>query len=664
MITFLQSKKIQVYIIAILCVIININTISNQYALDDEMVIKKNMFVQKGFAGIPEILSNDAYRSYFNYEGADNTNLYGGRFRPLSIVSFAIEQNLFGDVLGTQYLEEIEKLKNMEQTANNSIDIETQRAIVKKLDNDIETQTLKLAPIRHILQIAYYTLCCLLLYWFIGLALPNNKSLPFVAALLFAVHPIHTEVVANLKSRDEIFSLSFILLTCIFYIKFFQHNKSKFAWLAILSYILAFLSKEYAFTLFFLLPLYHFLTYKSSFFTIIKSNWFLGFALTTILLLGIRFIITNGTKTEITDVLNAPYLYAQANEVLPSKIVTWLKYLQLLFFPVHLSCDYSYNTFPYVSFTNTVVIASLVIWLCIVVYTVYAIIKKKFIAFALASFLLFFLLINNLFFEVGATMGERLIFHSSAAFCGIIAWVITKFLYYNTSKVIKSSVLVFTGVIVVISGYKTWLRNTDWKNNFTLFTNDVQNNVESAMLNSNVGSQYFSQALLPYDGKVMTTQDSITVKPLLETSLRYSAKAIRIYPRHVNSHINIALTYWYLNQFDSAVAHWKIASQLFNGRNQTLVKHANLLLNKGLSFGNQKNYTDAIRMMESASMIDPYNPFIWNNLGGAYFMNGNFKLAIIAFSKALQLNPNLQDARNGLNTANYQLSLKKPVTGN
>jgi tetratricopeptide (TPR) repeat protein len=659
MTTFVRGKKIQIFIIAILCMLININTISNEYALDDEMVIKKNMFVHKGFAGILEILSNDAYRSYLNYEGANNTNLAGGRFRPLSIVSFAIEQNLFGKVLGKRYLEEKEKLKELEQTANNTNDIETQRALVKKLDKDIDIQTLKLAPIRHIFQILYYTLCCLLLYWFISLALPNNKWLPFVAAILFVVHPIHTEVVANIKSRDEVFSLSFILLTCIFYVKFFQHNKNKFAWLAILFYILAFLSKEYAFTLIFLLPLYHFLSYKTSFFTILKSNWFLSFALITILLLGIRYIITNSTKTEITDVLNDPYLYAQTNEVLPSKIVTWLKYLQLLFLPTHLSCDYSFNTFPYVSYRNTTVIASLVIWLGIVAYNVYAIMKRKFIAFALSSFLLFFLLINNLFFDIGATMGERLIFHSSAAFCGILAWVITKLLSCNTSKVVKASVVVIISIIVLISSYKTWLRNTDWKNNFTLFTKDVQTNKESAMLNSNAGSQYFSQAILPYDGKVMTTQDSIEAKPFLQTSLKYSAKAIHIYPRHVNSHTNIALTYWYLNQYDSAVAHWKIACQLFNGRNQTLAKQATLLLNKGLDFGTQKNYTNAIKMIESASIIDPYNPSIWNNLGGAYFMNGNLQLATIAFTKALQLNPNLQDARNGLNTANYQLSLKK-----
>jgi len=30
------------------------------------------------------------------------------------------------------------------------------------------------------------------------------QHLPFIAALLFAVHPVHTEIVANIKGRDEI----------------------------------------------------------------------------------------------------------------------------------------------------------------------------------------------------------------------------------------------------------------------------------------------------------------------------------------------------------------------------------------------------------------------------------------------------------------------------
>ncbi len=44
---------------------------------------------------------------------------------------------------------------------------------------------------------------------------PDVKNIPvaFVAALIFAVHPVHTEVVANIKGRDELLAGIFFLLS-------------------------------------------------------------------------------------------------------------------------------------------------------------------------------------------------------------------------------------------------------------------------------------------------------------------------------------------------------------------------------------------------------------------------------------------------------------------
>lgn len=71
-------KKNYVSILLLLIVVVlNINTLSNQYALDDEMVITKNMAVQQGFAGIPTIMTTDAYKSFLEVLGS-NSPLTGG----------------------------------------------------------------------------------------------------------------------------------------------------------------------------------------------------------------------------------------------------------------------------------------------------------------------------------------------------------------------------------------------------------------------------------------------------------------------------------------------------------------------------------------------------------------------------------------------------------
>ena len=48
-----------------------------------------------GFGGIGKILTRDAYDSFYT-QGNAAQQFSGGRYRPLSIITFAIEQQLFG----------------------------------------------------------------------------------------------------------------------------------------------------------------------------------------------------------------------------------------------------------------------------------------------------------------------------------------------------------------------------------------------------------------------------------------------------------------------------------------------------------------------------------------------------------------------------------------
>lgn len=63
------------------------------YVLDDTIVLDENKFVAKGFSGIWDILSKESFTGYF---GEQKNLVAGARYRPLSIVSFAIEQQILG----------------------------------------------------------------------------------------------------------------------------------------------------------------------------------------------------------------------------------------------------------------------------------------------------------------------------------------------------------------------------------------------------------------------------------------------------------------------------------------------------------------------------------------------------------------------------------------
>ena len=82
-------------VIILLGLIFNLTSLYNEYALDDGIIIHQNDHVIKGISGIKGIMTKDAYESFYRRMNATD-QLAGGRYRPLSVVSFAIEQEFIG----------------------------------------------------------------------------------------------------------------------------------------------------------------------------------------------------------------------------------------------------------------------------------------------------------------------------------------------------------------------------------------------------------------------------------------------------------------------------------------------------------------------------------------------------------------------------------------
>ena len=89
------NEKIAMVIIGIIGFTFYITSINGEYALDDGIIIHQNDHVIKGVRGIKDILTKDAYESFYRRMCATD-QLAGGRYRPLSVVSFALEQEFIG----------------------------------------------------------------------------------------------------------------------------------------------------------------------------------------------------------------------------------------------------------------------------------------------------------------------------------------------------------------------------------------------------------------------------------------------------------------------------------------------------------------------------------------------------------------------------------------
>ncbi|HEY1039017.1 MAG TPA: hypothetical protein VGF30_06400, partial [Bacteroidia bacterium] len=425
------SAKIAYIVLGIVGFIFYINTVQNEFALDDGIIIHKNEYVMKGSKGIKDILTHDAYYSFYRQMNAED-QLAGGRYRPLSVVSFAIEQNFIGTFRnGRTDANSWDINKNNVQDPGEDVNEDG-------LYNENDALTRGCA-LRHFNNMLFYVLSVLVLFGFLkNYLFKNNWDLAFLTALIFCIHPLHTEVVANMKSRDEIFSFLFIILTLIYTFKALEQKTVKHIILAGFMYFLALLSKEYAFTLIILIPMmiyifrpelinfkdiklwavfgiffvmalamymikskglpgYQYIPFvfgliiivafqkdfKNKTFTALFGSLTIAF----LMYLSMRFIsVTLKPAVPDTEVLNNPYLFATKSETYATKIYVLLKYMKLLFIPHPLSSDYSFNTIVYRNFGSWDTLLSIALYTGLAITTFFLFIKRHVLAFGLIFF--------------------------------------------------------------------------------------------------------------------------------------------------------------------------------------------------------------------------------------------------------------------------------------
>jgi protein O-mannosyl-transferase len=607
---------------AILLVVIGLicfgNTFYNEYALDDDVIIIKNQFVQQGVKGIPAIMSSDALASFYNQYGGEQ-QLSGGRYRPLSIVTFAIEQ----------------------QFLDTTIEADAQLLTGKKTVHP----SAKITHERHGVNVVLYILSVLLLLYFLrNFIFKEQPLIPFIACLLFLIHPIHTEVVANIKSRDEIFSFLFFMLTFIQAFRYYETKHKKDLYWALFFYLLAFLSKEYAITILVLLPMLFYIVKKDSLSkSIARVIPFLAVAVGYIILRSL--IIGTGSNTENQDLLNNPFLYATNIERLATKIEILDRYLWLLIHPTVLSSDYSYNTIPYVDFSNGMVWLSLVILIGMVVAAIVLFRKRNILSFALAFYLLHLFLVSNLVFDLGATMGERLIYHSSLGFVLIIAIGINCLLQKINQPVVKQTILV-AGCLAIVywCAANDIRRNAQWKNNATLYMTDVKAVPNSVFSNGNAG-----EAMINASEKAKSRAIQLQ---MLDSAIFYLKRALAIHDKFVNGYLNLGYAYVLKGDYDKAKENWDIAKSIFP-TNPFLAQYYSIVgsaySNKGIELLKSAQPHDGVILFEKAVACEPDNIDFLNNLGmGYYFVDKLPEKARQQWEKSLRIKPANKVALDGM----------------
>ena len=629
-----QTFRTIQWCIVILSMLIYANTLNFEHALDDDIVIFNNIFTVKGLKGIPDLINKDSFHGFFKKK---KNLVSGGRYRPLSIISFAIENEFFGK---------------------------------KKKDGTY----LYNAQVGHFFNLIFYGLCCLLLIKTLKLFFHEdsikNHCIILASSLFFAMHPLHSEVVANIKGRDEIFTLGFALSAL--YLMFKYNGALRFALISATLLFLSLLSKENGITFLAIIPL-SFIVFKqwSIRKSLIKCWPLLVFAF---FYLWLRYLVIGLSQPSgYCEILNNPFCGINDSDKYATILYTWLKYWGLLLFPIDLTHDYYPNQIPILNWTAPIVLISLAINLLAIFGGIYGLIKRHFYGYALAFYWISFSIVSNLLFNVGTFMNERFLFISSIGFCLLLAQT----LWYLIEKGINSEkkVNLFILVSILISGlygFKSHQRSYAWKDNLTLFKTDVKTSSNSIKCNTSYGGKLTEYA--------ETIKNKSKKTKLIREAIGHLNKSIELYPKRTH------ITSW--NLLGKAYAHlkdWKssrrafitclkinpnypeakenlrfIAQETEREKDFSTALKLNLDLAKtmpnkddywnkaGQIYGQEFNKIDsALFYLQKSYNFNPKNASTIENIGVANSIIGNYPKALSFFLKALALKP--KDSRLHLN---------------
>ncbi|HJT17538.1 MAG TPA: glycosyltransferase family 39 protein [Thermoanaerobaculia bacterium] len=620
----------------------------NRYALDDDLVIVSNIAVQRGIAGIPEIFANDSYAGFFE---TFNTapQLAGGRYRPLALTTFAIEQSLFGKTYGDEY----RRLTDVIQRSD-------------LLETTIRDANLAIAPLRHGVSIALYLISMVLLLLLLERhILPDQPLIAFATTLLFTLHPIHTEVVANIKSRDEILSLLFIVCCLLFAFRFEEKRRTLDFALSLLSLALALLSKEYAVMMPIVLVVAIVVVRKRPPMEVAR-RWVPAMAAVIVAYAAIRFAaagLTARTALVDRDLINDPFLPlrfgAVAGDILATKIAILMHYLRLLVVPYPLSADYSYATFPFVGWTDWRAWLSIAIHGALIAGTVLAWRRRHILALAGCVYFAFLLPVSNLPFDIGATMGERLIYHASLGFVLAASWMLV--------QLDRKVAVIATAAIAIAFGTLTFARTRNWYDDATLFLHDVNVVPNSAMANANAGSHLTEIALARVKERRIEKQslspaDRQLIAEVTNRARPYLEKAIAIHPRFANAWINLGLLHWTRDELDAATDAWAHAAEIFPSH-PILARYGTNLHVMGDEAARRGDMATASVFYGRAARVLPGDPQMLRDLAGANFMSMHFDAARAAFDRLLTIDPNDANAQQGRFAAAGLEQLERDASG-
>ena len=543
----------------------------------------------------------------------------------------------------------------------------------------------------HLVNMLLHGVVCLMYFRMCSMFLPEISS--FVSAMLFAVHPIHTEAVTGVVGRAETLSSVFFLAAFLFYSKATKRKRVtgwQYLTLSMICVAIAMLCKEQGITVLGVCGVYEiFVAQKLRVSDLqylvrwlvsgkgaLNNSWTpdvtrrlaVLFASTAGLLV-LRLQIM-GSKLPVFTRFDNPASVAPT----PARQLSYAHLISvnlwLLLFPCDLCCDWTMGTIPLVESVldprNGATLAAIAV-LGLLGHTALTTGNRQqatVLTMGLALLVLPFLPASNLFFPVGFVVAERVLYMPSMGFCLLVGygWSVL----FDKQR-LRRAAWICLGIILLVHGCKTYTRNFDWESEYSIFMAGLRVNQRNAKLFNNVGhaleSQgHFEEALQYFHKAVSVQQDDIgahinvgrtlnhlkmykeaedaylKAKSLLPKAKPGESYQARIAPNHLNVFLNLA------NLIAKNETRLEEADLLYRQAISMRADYTQAYINRGDVLLKLNRTKEAQEVYERALFYDSNNPDIYYNLGVVFLEQGKAPQALAYLDKALEFDPEHEQA--------------------
>ncbi|CAD6185323.1 unnamed protein product [Caenorhabditis auriculariae] len=329
-------------------------------------------------------------------------------------------------------------------------------------------------------------------------------------------------------------------------------------------------------------------------------------------ILLIRMYFNGFSSAKFTALDNAAAFLEVRHFRVINYVYLWFYHAFLLAFPFQLCFDYSMGCISTITSWTDFRAATTFI-LCLSPFLIYRVLSnlskehRRLFLFGLSSGALSFLPCTNIFFTVGFTVAERVLYLPSFGFCLLVAIG-----YQRTKRHIKNLDFIVLGVLILAAS-KTFTRSEQWRSEYSLYRSGIDVCPKNAKIHYNLGK------VLGDLGNVRDAE-------------RNYWRAIRLNPSYEQALNNLG------NLLDK-IGERETAENLLLRAVKTRPNFAAAWMNLAITQMNLFKYLEAEISFMTSLRLRPDSPHCYFNLGVLYQKTDRNQLAKAAWYNATRLDP-------------------------